>query len=305
MNLSNIDLNLLTIFEAILKERNLTRAGKRVGLSQPATSNALGRLRTIFNDPLFIRTSQGMQPTPLSEELTAPINKIMNSIRETLNTTISFNSQESTQTYHIIMSDYAELVILPHLVKWLYRNAPGITIDVMSIPRNKIQKSLENGEVDLAIGAMNNTGQYLGTGVYQKSLFQECHVCLFRKGHPLLDQKFTLEDYVSQKHALVSPYREGLGVIDSVLGHVGLRRKIHLRIPHFVVVPEIIANTDLVISMGERLAKYYTTVADLAYMPIPFDVPVYHLNQYWHERSKEDPASRWLREILTTLCKKM
>ena len=204
MNLSKVDLNLFIVFDAIYTEANLTRAGQIVGITQPAVSNALARLRDTFNDPLFVRTAQGMVPTPMAQNIITPVRHALQLLRVSVQESRSFNPDQANKTYRISMTDLTEAVILPHLAARIRRLAPSITIDSFLTRRRETTKELAAGRLDFAIDAPLNTD----TQVRHVKLFEDRYVCIMRKGHPLAGKdKITLDDYLAQSHIHISSRR--------------------------------------------------------------------------------------------------
>lgn len=219
MNLSKVDLNLFIVFDAIYTEANLTRAGQIVGITQPAVSNALARLRETFNDPLFVRTAQGMVPTPMAQNIITPVRSALQLLRVSVQESRSFNPDQATKTYRISMTDLSEAVILPHLASRIRRLAPSVNIDSFLTKRRETTKELAAGRLDFAIDAPLNTD----TQVRHVKLFEDRYVCVMRRGHPLSGKdRITLEDYLAQSHIHISSRRNGLGHVDLALGKMGL-----------------------------------------------------------------------------------
>ncbi|MAD00321.1 MULTISPECIES: LysR family transcriptional regulator [Pseudomonas] len=299
MNLSKVDLNLFIVFDAIYTEANLTRAGQIVGITQPAVSNALARLRETFNDPLFVRTAQGMVPTPMAQNIITPVRSALQLLRVSVQESRSFVPEQATKTYRISMTDLTEAVILPHLASRIRRMAPNINIDSFLVKRRETTKELAAGRLDFAIDAPLNTD----TQVRHVKLFEDHHVCVMRPGHPLAKkERITLDDYLAQSHIHISSRRNGLGHVDLALGKMGLQRRVVLRSQHYQMAPLVMESTDMVMTVHERFAKRHNLHA--VALPID-DVPPIETHLFWHESTDQDPANRWMREQIIELSQKL
>ena len=299
MNLSKVDLNLFIVFDAIYTEANLTRAGQIVGITQPAVSNALARLRETFNDPLFVRTAQGMVPTPMAQNIITPVRSALQLLRVSVQESRSFVPEQATKTYRISMTDLTEAVILPHLASRIRRMAPNINIDSFLVKRRETTKELAAGRLEFAIDAPLNTD----TQVRHVKLFEDHHVCVMRPGHPLAKkERITLDDYLAQSHIHISSRRNGLGHVDLALGKMGLQRRVVLRSQHYQMAPLVMESTDMVMTVHERFAKRHNLHA--VALPID-DVPPIETHLFWHESTDQDPANRWMREQIIELSQKL
>ena len=299
MNLNKVDLNLFIVFDAIYTEANLTRAGQIVGITQPAVSNALARLRETFNDPLFVRTAQGMVPTPMAQNIITPVRNALQLLRVSVQESRSFVPEQATKTYRISMTDLTEAVILPHLASRIRRSAPNINIDSFLIKRRETTKELAAGRLDFAIDAPLNTD----TQVRHVKLFEDRHVCVMRKGHPLAKKdKITLDDYLAQSHIHISSRRNGLGHVDLALGKMGIQRRVVMRSQHYQMAPLVLESTDLIMTVHERFAQRH----NLHWTTLPIDdVPAIETHLFWHESTDQDPANRWMREQIIELSQKL
>ncbi|WP_296268461.1 LysR family transcriptional regulator [Pseudomonas sp. UBA6562] len=297
MSLSKVDLNLFIVFDAIYTEANLTRAGQIVGITQPAVSNALSRLRETFNDPLFVRTAQGMVPTPMAQNIIGPVRNALTLLRVSVQESRLFNPLEASKTFRISMTDLIEAVILPPLFQRLRRLAPGVTIDSFPSKRRETTKELAAGRLDFAVDAPLNTDPQ----VRHVKLLQDRFVCALRQGHPLADTRLTLESYLSMAHIHISSRRNGLGYVDLALGRMGVQRKVVLRSQHYLMACQVLQQSDLVMTVPERFARRH----QLRYLPLPIDVAPLETHLYWHESTDQDPANRWMREQIIELCQRV
>ena len=294
MNLSKVDLNLFIVFDAIYTEANLTRAGQIVGITQPAVSNALSRLRETFNDPLFVRTAQGMVPTPMAQNIIGPVRSALALLRTSVQESRTFIALQATKTFRISMTDLTEAVILPPLFQRLRRLAPALVIDSFPCKRRETTKELAAGRLDFAVDAPLNTDPQ----VRHVKLMQDRYVCAMRQGHPLADSALSLDRYLSLTHIHISSRRNGLGHVDLALGKMGVQRKIALRSQHYLMASQVLQQTDMVMTVPERFARRHS----LRYLSLPVEVPALETHLYWHESTDQDPANRWMREQIIELC---
>ncbi len=295
MNLNKVDLNLFIVFDAIYTEANLTRAGQIVGITQPAVSNALARLRETFNDPLFVRTAQGMVPTPMAQNIIAPVRSALQQLRISVQESRTFTPSQANKTYRISMTDLTEAVVLPPLFQRLRRMAPNVSIESMLSRRRDTTKELAAGRLDFAVDAPLNTDPQ----VRHVKLMEDRYVCAMRRGHPLSKDKISLDEYLSLTHIHISSRRSGLGYIDLSLGKIGLQRRVALRSQHYLMASTVMQSTDLAMTVPERFARRN----DLHYVALPVnDVPPLETHLYWHESTDQDPANRWMREQIIEIC---
>lgn len=299
MNLNKVDLNLFIVFDAIYTEANLTHAGQIVGITQPAVSNALSRLRETFNDPLFVRTAQGMVPTPMAQNIIGPVRNALQLLRVSVQESRSFDPQQANKTYRISMTDLTEAVILPPLFQRLRRLAPNVHIESFLAKRRETTKELAAGRLDFAVDAPLNTDPQ----VRHVKLMEDRYVCAMRRGHPLAGKpKLALDDYLGLTHIHISSRRSGLGYIDLALGKMGIQRKIALRSQHYLMASTVVQQTDMAMTVPERFARHH----DLHYAVLPVsDVPKLETHLYWHESTDQDPANRWMREQIIELCQQV
>jgi DNA-binding transcriptional LysR family regulator len=299
MNIQTIDLNLIVAFEALMEERNVTRAARRVGLSQPAMSNALSRLRRTFDDPLLVRTPGGMTPTPVAQALIDAVHKALTHLRGALEEKPAFNAAASDRTFRVLTSDYAEVVLLAPLIGKLRQQAGGISIRVYR-PANVFQpptRTALSDSFDLAIGFFPDALS-LDPGVRSELLFEEDNVCIASSSHPTIKSRLSIRQYASARHAAVFYKTEGPGVIDTVLAQKGLVRELAVLAPHFASVPFLVAESDLIATLPRRLARRFSRALKLQMLPIPFTLPPFRLTMLWHERVDSDPAHAWFRRLV-------
>lgn len=294
MNLNKVDLNLFIVFDAIYTEANLTRAGQIMGITQPAVSNALSRLRDTFNDPLFVRTAQGMVPTPMAQNIIVQVRNALALLRVSVQESRTFTPMQANKTYRISMTDLTEQVLLPPLFQRLRRLAPKVSIESFLAKRRDTTKELAAGRLDFAVDAPLNTDPQ----VRHVKLLEDRYVCALRPGHPRAKERLSLEDYLALTHIHISTRRNGLGHVDLALGKLGIQRKIALRSQHYLMASSVMQQTDMAMTVPERFARGH----GLHYMPLPVnDVPAVETHLYWHESTDQDPANRWMREQMIEL----
>ena len=294
MNLRRIDLNLLVIFDALMTERNVTRAARRVGLSQPAFSNALTRLRERLKDELFVRSPQGMRPTPRAVELASEVHDALATIESALDP-VAFDPKTARRTFTIDTSDYVVTSCFSAIMSHLAREAPGI--DLRLLPAGgRIYERLDAREVDFGIGAYGEVPERFGTVVLDEDEF----VVIMRPDHPLARGRLTLERYAAAKHLLVTLRGDARGFVDDILAEHGLTRRIALTVNQFSVAPGIVAESDLVTALPQRIADRYAPLFKLTVRPFPQAAPfVFRAIQLiWHEHFAAHPAHLWFRRAL-------
>lgn len=297
MNVADLDLNLLRTFDAILREGSVTVAGERLGLSQPAMSNALARLRRLFNDPLFVRTPRGMLPTPFARRVAGPVQQALDLIHTTLTQQSGFDPRTTARAFRLQLSDVGEMVFLPALLERLARSAPRVRIEVQQLRQEEIGDALAAGEIDLAIGFLPE----LTGALVQRRLFRDRYVCLGRAEHPGVGARVSLAQFLAASHVLVSAEGSAHEIVERTLREQGLERRIALRVPHFMVVPMILARTDLIVIVPLRLAQALSKFGRFKTLGLPVDIPRLDVKVHWHERFDQDPGNRWLRELVIEL----
>lgn len=296
MALDTIEIRLLQVFDAIYKMRSVTEAAVALDLSQPAVSVALSKLRHHFGDPLFVRTSAGMEPTPFGEALVRPVRGALEALELVMGQQSHFEPASSKRLFRICMTDISQLVLLPRLWEALTLTAPGVRIDVLPLGSD-IARLLESGDADLALGLMPQ----LEAGFYQNVLFSQKFVCMVSAHHPRIQTELRLEQFSSESHAVVSSSGAGPLILDREIDRLGIQRKIALNIPNFIGAALVVEHTDLILTIPERLADVLQGRAAVRIFPVPFPLPQYDVKQHWHERFHNDPGSQWLRRVIADL----
>lgn len=302
VSLSSIDLNLLVALDALLRERSVTRAGQRIGLSQPAMSRALSRLRALLDDPILVRRGRAMRATPRAERLGPKVKQLLEQVHETLFDHEVFDPATCKRLFTIAASDYCGLVILPRLIARIAGVAPGVGIRVRPLSRLMIGPGeasgmvagLLDGTLDLAVGTFPQVPDSLA----RADLFHDDFVCAVRAGHPKVKKRLTLERFCRLGHVLVTSPRDGPGVVDAVLESRGMSRQVAVRVPHFSVAPAVVAETDLVVTLARKIAQGAGEAHGLALFQPPIPLPSFPVSVLWHRLAARDAGLGWLREIL-------
>lgn len=297
MHIDTLHLNQLRLIEALARNSNLGEAAEEIGLTQSAASHALARLRKELQDLVFVRTSEGMRPTPYGIRLAASVREALQSLRAGLDRHPEFAPATSSRTFNVIMSDVSQMLYLPKLLPKLSAEAPGVSLRVRALPAKAPHLILESGEVDLAIGAFSR----LIAGCRQKRLYRERYVCVVRQNHPNFAQGMTAEAFCSVPHALVDPRGYVHERLDRWLAQQNVPRRAKLFVPYFLSLPLVIARSDLLVVMASRVANTYAEMLPLKIMPPPVKLPAYDTRLFWHERFHKDPANRWLRGLYVEL----
>ncbi|HWJ95575.1 MAG TPA: LysR family transcriptional regulator, partial [Telluria sp.] len=240
-----VDLNLLAVFQEVYRERQISRAARRLGLTQSAVSNALSRLRRTFGDELFVRTAGGMQPTPFAEEVAGPVGAALSQVALALNQRSQFDPATSERRFTLAMTDVGEVHFMPALIDRCREQAPHVQLSSLRAASVQLKEELETGRVDLAIGPFEDISEAL----YQKLLFRQPYVSMFRKGHPLARGKVTLERFVAAEHLLVDSHDSPYDRINHLLEEAGIGAGTRFRVPHFTAVPYIVSGSDLVVTV--------------------------------------------------------
>ncbi len=297
MNVQALDLNLLRVLDAVLREGGVTAAAARLGLTQPAVSNALARLRRVFGDPLFVRSAAGMDATPFARDLAEPVRQALALLESALAHGPGFDPGTSMRAFRFYMSDLGQVEFLPPLVERVQRKAPGVRLEAVAADLEHIAAALGSGALDLAVGFL----PALGPPVERRALFRDPYVCLMRSGHPAAEGRFTRKKFLEASHVLVTYRGGGHRVIEEALERAGAARRIALRVPHFTVVPMVLERTDLVLTLPARVARVYERGGGFKSVAPPVAMPAAEVAVHWHERFAGDPGNRWLREQIIEL----
>ncbi|MGH8176575.1 MAG: LysR family transcriptional regulator [Steroidobacter sp.] len=296
--MTDLDLNLLRVLVVLGEKRSVSGAALQLHKSQPAVSAALARLREFFNDPLFVRSGNDMQPTPRALALMEAARSVLGRIGSDIVATPAFDPTTSRQTFSLALSDVGEVVFLPALLKELRRLSPRASVRSVSLAAKDVANGLETGDIDLAIGYFPDLKK---NNFFQQTLFTDTFASLLRSDHPVTAGKLTLKQYLQLEHAVVRAESRTEEVIERYLARKKIRRHVVLTSPHFASVPMIVAQSDLIVTIPEPLARYFSRVsAHLRVVGLPFDPPRIELKQFWHRKFHQDERNRWLR---TLVCK--
>lgn len=297
VHLRQLDLNLLLALDTLLDERHVTRAARRLGLSQSAMSHALGRLRQQLGDPLLVRTRQGMQPTERALALKLPLRHALEQLRQLLAAPTPFDPKSAQRTFVLCVSDYEALTLVRPLLRQLSKEAPGVDLRLRASPDpNATVELLARGEVDLVLKPLSKLEQV--DGIYHQRLARNQFVVVARPGNPYVGKRLTLKRYVAAPHVLISPGGTARGVIDELLEVHGLTRRIHVTVPNFLVAPHFVAETDALLTLPERVAHELAPALGLELHALPLAYDGFDVDQIWHARTHEEPAHRYLRQRL-------
>ena len=297
MELCDIDLSQLVLFQQLMAERRVSKVADNLGLTQPAVSNTLAKLRRQFGDDLFVRTPVGMMPTPFAEQLAEPIGYALGMIHSGLNQHSRFEPASVKRSVTIGMTDIGEIVFLPRLVERLRQEAPGVSLSTVRTTATSLRDDMESGKVDLAIGPLPE----LKAGFFQRRLFRQRYVCLFRKGHALDRKRLTLADFKAAEHLVIVSAGTGHGEVDDLIRRAGVDRAVRLTVPHFFSVGHLLRRTDMIATVTERLAERLVEPFDLTYKSHPIDLPEIAINVFWHAKVHRSPAHQWLRSVVFDL----
>jgi DNA-binding transcriptional LysR family regulator len=295
MKLADIDLNLLVVFHQLLRERRVSLVGDTLGMSQPAVSNALRRLRTLLGDELFLRTPQGMAPTPYALQLAQPVALALDTLQGALNVRASFDASRSERCFTLAMTDVGETYFLPVLMDVLAQTSPGVTLRCVSVADATLRDDMASGRVDLALGMLPR----LQAGFFQQVLFRQRYVALMREDHPLaMRRQIGAAPYRQAAHVRVVAGGTGHGLVDDALERQGMARNIQLTVPHYTALGHVLGNTDLIATVPERFAQRVTAPFGLTARPLSIKLPGSTIAQVWHGHLHRDPGHQWLRGLV-------
>jgi len=311
MNISRIDLNLLVYFDVLLREQNVTKAAHQLGITQPAMSNGLRRLRELFDDPLLIRTSEGMTATERALALQPLIRNVLAGVEKAVQPQGLFDPSASTRVFRVMASDYGESTLLPVVLGRLREEAPEITLDILT-PSDVSFPDLEQGKVDMAINRFNE----LPLSFHQITLWQDSFACLMSADNPVL-QDFTLENYLKAHHIWVSKTGMGVGVgmtpqdnqrlgrVDEALAKLNKKRTISVFTRHYQVARLLANQKDLIATLPSKAAELELGSPHLAVRPPPFDIPPFNLKMAWSPLLQQNPGHQWLRRLIVDVARQM
>lgn len=296
LDLSRLDLNLLKVFAALIDEGSVTAAGEQLGLSQPTVSHSLGRLRRAFNDPLFVRSKQGLQPTPVALQLREPVTRALAILREALEQQQIFQPGSSTRVFNLLMTDIGETLFVPPLIARVRSLAPHVRLVIHQLPRQDYKEALESGTADLAIGQLPH-GQ---ADLVQQALYVEPFEGYARAGHPILKNP-SLEAFLEASHLIVGRPAVAEIHLQKALGTLASKRKIALELRHYLSAAFVLAHTDLIAVLPGTLSEFSASFKTLGRFTPPMDIEPVVMRQFWHARSTQDEGCKWLRGLVAEL----
>lgn len=301
MPLKNFDYNLLKVLEALLIERNVTRAGVRLGRSQPAVSNALHRLRRLLDDEILVRIGKGLVLTPRAEALRQPLHEALASVDKCLFQNTSFVPAAAKGTYRISMPDRLSLAVVPPLFDRLRRLAPNMALHVITADRNQVPQLLDADRIDLALGWVDEKPRHLNA----EFLLDEYLYCVVRRGHPILKlkSKFDITTVLSYPHIVVSALGGGTAIFDDLLSRHNLKRNIHVAVSNFTAVPQLLAQSDMIGVFTELASGVFEKSFPLTKRRVPLDIGKIITNMVWHTRNDKDRKHAWLRQQIKAVYK--
>ncbi len=294
-SLDQIDFRLLRLFEAIHSAGSITGAAEVLALAQPTVSVGLGRLREHFGDPLFVRTPDGMLPTPLADMLIAPIRDALEALRQISGWRIDFDPASATRNFRIAMTDASHITLLPSILSQVRALAPGVALEASRID-NSLPHALQSGDIDLALGLIPT----LETGFFQQTLFEQDWICLANPSHPRLRSALLLADYQQEGHISIV-LGTGQNLLDKAIREQQIERRVALRLPGFLGLASILASSDLIATLPRQIGTTLATMGGLAIYECPFAIGHFQVKQHWHGRYHNDPANRWLRSLCARL----
>ena len=304
MNLKSIDLNLLVYLDVLLRERNVTRAAESLGISQPAMSNGLRRLRELFSDPLLVRTSGGMRPTERAEKLQAKVRKVVASIEKVVQPDRQFDATTANRVFRISVSDYSESTLLPHMLRRMRLEAPDVSLDILT-PSDVSYQDLEQGSVDLVINRFDELPQ----SFHQRSIWRDGFSCVFSRQNPIRDS-FNLATYLKAGHVWVSKTGMGIGVgiepganqslgwVDEALAKLGKERRIRVFTRHYEAALRLANLRDLIITLPSKAANLLRDDPNIIIVPPPFEIPEFELTMAWSPLLQHNLAHQWMRRLI-------
>jgi DNA-binding transcriptional LysR family regulator len=296
-----LDLNLLTVFDAVLRTRSVTRAAESLGLNQSSTSNALQRLRDTFGDPLFVRSGNQMVPTPLAAAMAESVHNALHHVGHALQAASPFEPLRSDRMFRIAVNDLGQVAFMPKLMAYARKFAPGVTLETVNIDPRIARQSLAEGGIDLVIGPL----QDFGPDYHRQKLFADTLVCVVSAHHPTIRDELTLETYLDGAHGTYRPAGASHASIQDIVERFFAthrrKRRLVLRLAYTLGLGAVIESTDLIFTLPSGLALLAGKGAKIRVLPTPFKAPRFEISQEWHHRFHRDPGSRWLRQAVATL----
>ncbi len=298
MNINTLDLNLLLVFDALQRSHSVTLAGEQLCISQSGVSNALRRLRDAFGDELFVRTNSGMMPTPLAESMAEPIHAALQQIRQAVENRGYFDAANSTRHFRLALSDVGQMLLFPHLLSYIDKHAPNISLETVPLSRNGLAEQMSAGEIDLAIGV----ARPLGAGFFRHRFRRLRFVCVASKNHPTIRGSISLEQFLQASFIEYEPtggsYKHFLKHADRLFEENNIQRKVSVKMAYLSGIESIIAGSDRIAVVTEALVTCMDLENTVQVIDLPFDIPTLDVTLQWHERIDKDPAQAWLHKAV-------
>lgn len=292
--MSSVDLNLIRTFVTLYEARSVTLAAEQLFVTQPSVSYALSRLRDLFNDRLFVRTKEGMEPTAAATQLYEVLRHSLTQIEHTIEGARNFEALLSEKRFTLAMTDLGEMALLPHIFKRLQSEAPNVQLEVLPLEIDKVREWMVTGKVDAVICSQ----PIPGPDIERQVLMVERYVCVTNERFAPDSDQLTMEMFTARKHAVVTRTL-GHGLAEDVLAEMGVERHVSLMLPHFSILPSVLSETDVLAILPLKIARAFSTLAPLKIFPLPFDVPNVDVALYWLARNAHSPSQRWFRQVIT------
>jgi DNA-binding transcriptional LysR family regulator len=293
MDLNDFDLNLLMTFNAIYRHQNLSAAAGEMGLTQPAVSAALKRMRLRFGNPLFVRTSHGMQPTPYADNMAPKIGRILDILRE-VDQPAKFSPQTTEINFKVYVNDVGLMTAMPMVMRRLSDEAPLARLTIVDLRPDEVIDALDSADIDLAVGYFLGMPDW----AHQQNLRDTSYVCAVRADHPDIGDTLSLEQFLAAKHAMYWTKGATYSEVEGVLAQLKLTREVKLRVPRLSALPFLIAQSDLIVTIPEDLGTTFSSLINIKLFKPPLPLANFQIRQYWHERLHAEPAYRWLRKVV-------
>lgn len=298
MDFRRLDLNLLIVMDALFAERSVSAAARRLKVSQPTVSFSLGKLREFFHDEMFVRSGGEMRPTTLAEGLREPIRRVIASIDNEILHPATFDPRTTDRVFTLSSSDMGEVVFLPDLLRTFRELAPNAGLKMVSMPFPRLQEAMTDGAVDLAGGYFPD---FAGSSFFEQKLFDHPFVCLVSGRHPTIGDTIDLDQFLAAEHVVVAQETRSQEIVERHLADRGLHRRVILTTQHFMSLPALVAQSNLIAVVPRAVGRLYAQQGELKFLAPPVDMPWIEIKQFWHRRVHNDPAVQWLRKLMTDL----
>jgi DNA-binding transcriptional LysR family regulator len=296
--MGRLDLNLLLVLDALFDERNVTAVARRLRVSQPTVSFSLKKLRDFFNDELFVRQGATMQPTPFIETIHEPLRRIIETIHQEILCEYEFDPLTTERSFTFGLSDVGDLIFLPPILEALRVVAPRATVQSQAISPNELQAAMADGRIDMALGCFPDL---VGAGFFQQKLFEHPFICIVRHGHPAICGTMTVDQFMAADHVDIASGARSHQLFAECMAELKLERRIVLRTQHYLSIPMLVANSDMIAVVPRAVGRAFAGVANLKLVEPPVQVPHIEVKQFWHRRAHNEPGIVWMRKLLAQL----